>query len=642
MEIISKNQLARKALIIFTLVNLLNYIDRFIFSALAPAIQRDLGFSDTELGALGSAFIFAYIILTPLFGVLGDRGNRNKLMAVGVGLWSIATAYTGVAHSYLGQMAARVGVGLGEASYGVISPSSIADHYPPERRGRAFAIYAGAIPVGSALGYLLGGVLEARFGWEKAFFIVGLPGLILAALLYVLHEPVRGSSENEIPQEWKGIKSVLKELGANGSYVSIVAGYTAYTFVLGGLAFWMPSFIVRYFEVSLEKGNIIFGGITVAGGFIGTLLGGWWSDRMESRTGNGNLKVCIIACLLSVPLFVITLAQTDFTAFCVLLFFLEVLLFMCISPIEAVAVNVVRPHIRGTSTALNVFTIHCFGDGISRVLIGSVSDGSGLKAAIGICPWVLALAGVLWGFGLVRFWQPRPWPAGAPQLPWMQRHRGQWKDSGVRENTLEAMRLAKTRGASMVELDVQLSKDGVAVVNHDATLKRLQGLDVKVSDLTAVELWEKGHVSKLSEILSDPLCPSLVNIEIKGHNFKDIGLEKAVAWAVTESHANSRVIVSSFNPFSLKRMAKLMPSVPRALLVHQERGPKNPIYLRQMWFAFLAQPHALNLDNKMITHSRMRELNRRKIPVYVWTVNDQTRADQLKEYGVRGLISDIL
>ncbi len=563
-------------------------------------------------------------------------------MAIGVGLWSIATAYTGIAHSYLGQMAARVGVGVGEASYSVISPSSIADHYPPEKRGRAFAIYAGAIPVGSAMGYLLGGILEARFGWEKAFFIVGLPGLLLAAVLYYLHEPVRGSSDNEVAQEWKGIKNVLRELGANGSYVSIVAGYTAYTFVLGGMAFWMPSFIVRYFDISLEKGNIIFGGITVAGGFIGTLLGGWWSDRMESRSGNGSLKVSIVACAVSVPLFAMIIQQADFTVFCVMLFVLEVFLFMCISPIEAVSVNVVRPHIRATSTAVSVFTIHCFGDGISRVLIGSVSDSQGLRAAIAICPWILALAGVLWGIGLVRYWQPRPWPLGAPQLPWMQRHRGQWKDSGVRENTLEAFRLAKTRGAQMVELDVRLSKDGVAVVNHDETLKRLQGLDLNVSDLTASELWERGQVSKLSEVLSDPECPSLVNIEIKGHNFKNVGLEKAVAWAITESQANSRVIVSSFNPFSLKRMAKLMPSVPRALLAHDDPGPKNPIYLRKMWFAFLAQPHALNLANSMITHSRMRELNRRKIPVYVWTVNDQARADQLKELGVRGLISDIL
>lgn len=607
-----------------------------------PAIQRDLGFSDTQLGALGSAFIFAYIFLSPLFGVLGDRGSRNKLMAVGVGLWSVATAYTGIAHSYLGQMAARVGVGVGEASYSVISPSSIADHYPPERRGRAFAIYAGAIPIGSAMGYLLGGILEARFGWEKAFFIVGLPGLILATLLFVLQEPVRGSSDNEVAHERKTIKNVLAELRANGSYVSIVAGYTAYTFVLGGLAFWMPSFIVRYFDISLEKGNIIFGGITVAGGFIGTLIGGWWSDRMESRSGNGSLKVAVSACLISVPLFAVILQQTNFNVFCVLLFILEVFLFMCISPIEAVSVNVVRPHIRATATAVSVFTIHCFGDGISRVLIGTLSDSVGLKGAIAICPWVLGLAAVLWGVGLVRYWQPRPWPVGGPQLPWMQRHRGQWRDSGVRENTLEAFRLAKTLGAKMVELDVRLSKDNVAVVNHDDTLKRLQGLDLKVSDLTASELWEKGGVSKLSEVLSDPACPSLVNIEIKGHNFKDIGLENAVSKAILEANAHSRAIVSSFNPFSLMRMAKLMPLVPRALLAHDDPGPKNPIYLRKMWFAFLAQPHALNLSDKMITHARMREYNRRKIPVYVWTVNDQARADQLKTFGVRGLISDLL
>lgn len=634
--------LARKALIIFTLVNLLNYIDRFIFSALLPAIQRDLGFSDTQLGALGSAFIFAYVLLSPLFGILGDRANRNKLMALGVGLWSAATAFTGVAHTFLGQAAARIGVGVGEASYSVISPSSIADHYPPEKRGKAFAIYAGAIPVGSALGYLLGGVLEAHFGWEKAFFVVGMPGLVLAAILYFLKEPVRGGSENEVAQEWKGIKSVLSELGVNGAYVSIVVGYTAYTFVVGGMAFWMPSYIVRYFEISLEKGNIIFGGITVAGGFLGTLIGGWWSDRIESRSGNGHLKICVGAVLLSVPLFLLVLDQTNFTAFCVLLFFLEVFLFMCISPIESVAVNVVRPHIRATSTAVNVFTIHCFGDGISRILIGSVSDQGGLKSAIGFCAWVLALGGLTWGYGLVRHWQPRPWPMSAAQLPWMQRHRGRWRDSGLRENSLDAFRLAKSQGSTMIELDIQLSKDKVAVVNHDLTLKRLQGLDEKVANLTANELWTRAQVPSLVVVLKDPACPPMVNIEIKGHNFWNIGLEKAVTEAIIEANAQSRVIVSSFNPFSLMRMAKLMPSIPRAYLVTEEKSANNPIYLRKMWFAFLTQPQMLNLDNKMVTHSRMREFKRRKIPVYVWTVNDATRAAQLKEFGVSGLISDIL
>ncbi len=244
--------------------------------------------------------------------------------------------------------------------------------------------------------------------------------------------------------------------------------------------------------------------------------------------------------------------------------------------------------------------------------------------------------------GLSSLWRPQPWPSTAPQLPWIQRHRGQWRDSGVRENTLEAFRLAKTQGSTMVELDVRLSKDLVAVVNHDETLKRLQGLDLRVCDLTAAELWEKGQVPRLSEVLSDPKCPTLVNIEIKGHNVKDIGLEKAVAEAIDKAGARSRVIVSSFNPFSLMRMAKLVPLVPRALLVHEEPGSKNPIYLRRMWFAFLAKPHALNLANSMITKTRMRDFNSRNIPVYVWTVNDQARADQLKELGVRGIISDIL
>lgn len=638
-----KSNLARKALILFTLVNLLNYIDRFIFSALLPAIQKDLGFSDVQLGALGSAFIFAYIFLSPVFGVLGDKGSRNKLMATGVAVWSAATAFSGLTTTYMGQMLTRIGVGVGEASYSVVSPSAIADHFPPERRGRAFAIYAGAIPVGSAMGYLLGGILHAHFGWQKAFFVVGIPGLILATLLFFMAEPVRGNNETTTGNEWKGVGHALKQLSTNGAWVSIVLGYTAYTFVVGGMAFWMPTYIVRTFsEISLERGNIIFGGITVAGGFLGTLIGGWWSDKIEERSGNGNLKVVTMAIAFSIPLYVLILQQDTFQSFCIFLFFLELFLFMCISPIEAVAVNVVNPGMRATATSINVFTIHFLGDGISRVLIGSVSDHAGIKSGIGFLVYILALAGVFWGFGLVRFWRPRPWPVGSPEIPWMQRHRGQWRDSGLRENSLDAFRLAKTRGSQMIELDVWLSKDGVAVVNHDATLERLQNVNAKVAELSASELWEKGQVPKLVDVLRDPQCPPLVNIEIKGNNFRNIGLEQAVASAIQEAAAESRVIVSSFNPFALLRISKLLPHLPRALLVDGKPGSKNPIYLRKMWFGFLAKPHMLNLGNNMVTEKSMREFLRRNIPVYVWTVNEQPRAEELKRLGVRGIISDIL
>ncbi len=185
------------ALILLTALNILNYADRYIFSALLPAIKNDLHFSDTELGILGSGFIIAYIFVAPFFGVLGDRLPRAKMMAFGVSMWSIATSFSGLTRSFAGQFTTRVVVGIGESSYTVVSPGFLADIFSKSSRGRIFAIYSGAISVGSALGYLLGGLLESRYGWQRAFFVVGVPGIILSFLILFLPEPVRGKLEDK-------------------------------------------------------------------------------------------------------------------------------------------------------------------------------------------------------------------------------------------------------------------------------------------------------------------------------------------------------------------------------------------------------------------------------------------------------------
>jgi glycerophosphoryl diester phosphodiesterase/predicted MFS family arabinose efflux permease len=656
-------------LAVLTAINLLNYIDRYIFSALLPAIKADLKFTDTELGLLGSGFILAYLVVAPLFGYLGDRGKRSHIMAIGISLWSVATAFSGLARSFVSQMSTRIVVGLGESAYTVIAPSTLADHFPKVSRGKIFAIYSGAIPVGSALGYLLGGILEAHFGWRRAFFVVGIPGLVLGSILYFLPEAERGHAERAQADEGEALANganggvvaavvnpyrdanavvdqastefwtAVRRLAGNGGYMTTVLGYAAYTFVVGGMAFWMPSYIVRYFDVSLQKGNVIFGGVTVAGGFIGTLLGGWWGDRIERTKGNGYLKVCAYSMLFTVPMFFVVLGTSTFTMFAVALFFMEIGLFICTSPLDAAVLSYVRPEVRGQAMAWNVFLIHLLGDGISRVLIGHVSDGSGLKAAIGFCPWVLLLAGVLWFLGVIFYWQPLSWPRFALKLPMWQAHRGYCR-TGAQENTLAAFRLAHANGAPMVELDTHLSKDGIAVVVHDLDLKRIAGLDLAVDSLTAVELNVRAQVPTLLSVLTDSNVPSRVNIEIKSPEFRDDRLERAVSDAVLKAGAQDRVIFSSFNPFSLRKMAKLLPNVPRALLVTEEKEPKNKLHLRKMWLASLARPHVVNLDQEMCSARRMNALNERGVPFAVWTVNNPERAKELWRAGAQSIITD--
>lgn len=648
-------------IVLFTLtgLNILNYIDRNIFSALLPAIKADLGFSDTQLGLIGSAFIFSYTIISPFFGWLGDRGPRMKSMAAGIFVWSGATAVTGMTTSYFGQLATRVTVGLGEAAYSVMAPSVISDYFSKNSRGKIFAIYSCAIPVGSALGYVIGGILEPLVGWQKSFYVVGIPGLLLAFLLLKFKDPVRGAAERMSEEEAHAshgetppahleremtLLESYKNLFGNGGFMLTVLGYAAYTFVVGGLAFWMPAYILReYPGVTITQANTIFGGITVVGGFFGTLIGGILADRIERKSGNGFLKICVASMVLAAPLFVLTLQQPTFEKFCFALFPLNVALFLCISPLDAAVVAYVRPKLRATGVALNIFLIHALGDGISRVLMGVISDSHGLKAAISISPWVLMIAAVFWLLGMIGFWQAVQWPKGTLKISRLQAHRGYRPSPDVQENTLDAFRRARAAGAEMCECDVQISRDGKVIVFHDVDLKRIGNRNDLVKDLTADEIKRYAGAPLLSELLNDPACPPLVNIELKTSEARETsGLEKEVVRVVRESKAETRVMFSSFNPFSVRRLSKYAPEIPRALLVSEEKHPKNKIYLYKMWLGMLARPHLLHLDREMIDERKLDRYFDRGIPVAVWTVNDRVEAERLLSWGCRSVITDSL
>src|SRR5216684_32215 len=273
------NQGATYALLVVTLLNFLNYIDRFILAAVLPRVKTELVLTDFQLGLLANAFLVAYFLTSPLFGILGDRASRPRLMAAGVGLWSIATAAAGMTRNFVQLLMARAWVGVGEAAYSTISPAVLADYYPRSLRGRAFAIFYVAIPVGAASGFLLGGALERAFGWRVAFYAVGLPGIALAFIASRLHDPIRGSSEEaEAPSESLSIRATLLTLFRNTAYVGTVFGYAAYTFAVSGLGFFMPTYLERVRGVELSRADFIVGSVTVLGGLCGTFAGGYLGD----------------------------------------------------------------------------------------------------------------------------------------------------------------------------------------------------------------------------------------------------------------------------------------------------------------------------------------------------------------------------
>jgi MFS family permease len=376
-------------------VNLFNYIDRQILFSVFPAVKADLGLTDTQLGLLASAFMWVYLSVAPVFGVLADRRSRPRLMGVGVGIWSVATALSGMVRSYGQLLSGRALVGVGEASYGSVAPAMLSDAFEPAHRGRALAVFSMAIPVGSALGYLLGGMFERAFGWRAAFFIVGIPGMWLAWTVGRLSDVGRGgpgqSAGTSRPTAAPQLADYL-ELLKTKTYLLNCLAMTGMTFAVGGLAAWVPTYLVRIRGMGLAEANLVFGLLTLVSGLGGTMAGGWLGDRLLPRVPTAYFLVSGIGLALSVPCAAAVILLEDRTWVLVAIFLAEVFIFLNTGPLNAIIADVSRSEVRATAYAVNIFVIHALGDAISPTIVGMVSDRVGLSTAFWIAPGALALA----------------------------------------------------------------------------------------------------------------------------------------------------------------------------------------------------------------------------------------------------------
>ena len=379
------------ALGVLTAINFVNYIDRFILPAVMEDVRRsEMHPSDLQLGLLTSAFLVVYTITAPFFGAFGDRGRRPRLLAIGIIVWSAATVLSGLAANYGSLLAARAGVGIGEAAYATIAPALLADYFPAAMRGRVLAIFYSATPVGAALGYLLGGQVASHYDWRAAFFIAGIPGFILALFAYRMPEAATRSA----PEKGGGFHSYV-ELAKNPAYVAVVLGYAAYTFAVGGISVWMPSFLERVHRLDTASANNLIGGITVVTGFAGALVGGWAGDRMLRRWREAYLWLSGWSTLLAAPF-----AYLAFTlpapGYLIALFVAELLIFLSTGPINSSILGVVPQTMRASAMALSIFCIHALGDGPAPALIGYVADRSSLQHAVMIIPVAVVIGGLIW------------------------------------------------------------------------------------------------------------------------------------------------------------------------------------------------------------------------------------------------------
>lgn len=370
---------AKKLFWILFLLNLLNYTDRQVLYSVFPLLQQDLNLTDLQLGSLASAFMVVYMLCAPLAGFWADRAPRQKLVSVSAFVWSTATLCCAAAGNYAGLLTTRSFIGAGEAGFTAIAQPFLAENYPEKRRATILALFGLALPVGSALGYLFGGVTGQYWGWKSAFLLAGLPGFVIAFLAWTqLQDPSR---QNILPSKLPQLNDYLALL-TDKPFLWICLAHAMITFVQGGLSAWMPTYFHRYFSFNVAQAGTVFGALVVVCGAAGTFLGGKIADLLLSKTAKAYFVTIFGGILLTLPFAWGALHTQNGVCGVVFIGLAVLCIFLPMGPTAAALVALSRPKVRSMAFALNLFIIHALGDAISPLLIGRASDAWGLKIAL--------------------------------------------------------------------------------------------------------------------------------------------------------------------------------------------------------------------------------------------------------------------
>ena len=393
---------ARAALWLLLGINLFNYIDRQVLAAVEPNIRATLFAANdvnamAKTGTLGTAFLITYMLTAPALGWLADRFSRWIIIGSAVILWSLASGASGLAATFFALFVTRVFVGIGEGGYGPAAPTILSDLFPIETRGRIMAIFCAAIPVGSALGYVIGGLIGTHLGWRWAFYLVAPPGLLLGLLCFWQRDPRVAAHDLAQKSQRRSMGDYLN-LFRTRSYLINCIAMTLMTFVIGGLGFWVPAYL-RYRNQSPAVGMTIFGVITVVAGLISTLLGGVVADKLRSRFAGSYFLVSGIGMLIACPFFVATL-YIPFPAAWIPMFVAIFFLFLNTGPSNTALANVSLPAVRATAFAVNILVIHALGDVQAFWLLGYIGGHTNMHVAFLFVSGIILVSGLVWLSGV--------------------------------------------------------------------------------------------------------------------------------------------------------------------------------------------------------------------------------------------------
>jgi len=441
-------------LFMLIIVYTFNFVDRQIIGILAIPIQEDLNLSDTQLSLMGGlAFAIFYSTLGIPIAWLSDRKNRTWIITIALAIWSLMTALCGVAQNFIQLFLARVGVGVGEAGGIAPSYSIISDYFPPEKRARALAIYSFAIPIGSALGIGLGGLLTSLLDWRWAFIIVGLAGVIFAPIFKLsMREPVRGRYDPPTAKtEPASIQEVWTKISQKKSFWFLAFGAASSSMMGYGLFFWLPSFLVRSYGIDLAPlagmfpsflfpagitpaetlalasageeynsaaltlyASYIYGGVVLFGGIIGIWLGGALGDRYGANDKGAYARLPAIAFACVLPFFGLSLWLTNLGVVAVVMIIPTALGLAWLGPVLSAFQHIVPPNMRATASAMFLLINNLLGLGFGNLAIGSLSDAfqptfgdESLRYALLCCAGFYLLAAVLLYLGSRHL--PKDW-----------------------------------------------------------------------------------------------------------------------------------------------------------------------------------------------------------------------------------------
>ena len=374
-----KNSTQSRAYVLFILVVVytFNFIDRQIVGILAVPIKADLGLSDTQLGLMGGlAFALFYTGLGIPVAMLADRFSRTWIMTAALAVWSAMTAASGLATNFWQLFAARLGVGVGEAGGVAPAYSLISDFFPPERRARALSIYSFGIPIGSAIGIVFGGIIASLINWRYAFFIVGLAGIVLAPIFRMtIKEPPRGGYDRERKaRKAPGLKAILSTLSRKPSFWLLSLGASFSSMMGYGVFFWLPSFFVRSYNLTLLNASLFYGAVLLIGGLAGIWAGGWMGDRFGHKDHAQYARIPAFAFLAAVPFYAIAILSPTLTISFFVLLVPTALGLAWLGPIISAIQHLVRPDMRATASAIFLFINNLIGIGLGTYAIGALSD----------------------------------------------------------------------------------------------------------------------------------------------------------------------------------------------------------------------------------------------------------------------------